>query len=501
MKKSHIVIYVISLVLGLVACAREEATAPTATVLVTAVASPTMSPTPRPTASPTPEPTAIVPAINVSDQPLAGDGRITIDRVLIPQPGWLVLHAERDGQVAEVLGFTNIDAGINDDLVVTIDPLQATPSLAAMLHVDAGEAGSFEFPGPDQPLQQDSTVVMTSFALDFQMTLPTISAADQPVGEDGLVRIESATVPMPGWLLIFADADGAPGPLLGQTPLEEGVNEGVTVSIPWRQATPRLYAALHQDNGRPGRLDYPGEDLPLLAGGLPVVVPFVATLPPDVLVLDQPIVDGSVVIERAISYGPGWLAVHLDEDGQPGLIVGSAPLVDGVNEQVEVKIAVSTATPQLHVRLHQDSEPGNDFNFPASDPPVIYNDQLPPPFTFRTNMGNYLITRDQVISSEGDSPVTVTVPYVVTDVPAWVVIHAYAEGQRGDILGVSPVAPGITRDVPVELSAAQAGDTLHAVLYQDAGTVGEFDFPNGPDIPLQRNRSVIHAPFVLLMAE
>ena len=468
----------------------------------TAGANPTVTPTRRPVATPTPtpEPTPIVPAITASDQSLADDGRVTIDSVIIPEPGWLVIHAERDGQVAEVLGFSAVAAGVNDDVAVTVDPLQATPSLAAMLHVDAGTAGEFEFPGPDQPLQQESAVVMASFALDFQMTLPAVTVADQAVAEDGLIRVESVTVPTPGWLLILAEDENTAGSLLGMAPLAEGVNEGVVVSIPWRQATPRLYAALHQDSGRPGRLDYPGEDLPLLAGGTPVVVPFSVTLPPDVLVLDQPLMEGKVVIERAISYGPGWLAVHRDEDGRPGLIIGSAPLADGVNEQVEVELALSVATPQLHLRLHHDTEPGDGFNFPAADPPVLYDGQLPPPFTFRTNAGNYLVTRDQSLSRDGDSPLTVIIPYVVTDVPTWVVVHAFAEGERGDILGVTPVPPGISRDVPVELSAAQAGDAFHAVLYQDAGTAGQFDFPNGPDTPLQRNRNLVYAPFNLLPA-
>ena len=498
MKRIYFIFCLIFLMFGLLACAREET--PTATRPATAVTSPTTTPTPRPTATPTPtpEPTPIVPAVTASDQPLAADGRVTIDSVVIPEPGWLVVHAERDGQVAEVLAFTAVATGANDDVALTVDPLQATPSLVAMLHLDGGASGEFEFPGPDQPLQQDSAVVMASFALDFEMTLPAVTVADQAVGEDGLIHVDSVTVPTPGWLLILAEDENTAGSLLGLAPLEEGVNESVVVSIPWRQATPRLYAALHQDSGRPGRLDYPGEDLPLLAAGAPVVVPFGVTLPPDVLVLDQPLVEGKVVVERAISYGPGWLAVHRDEDGRPGLIIGSAPLADGVNEQIEVELAVSVATPQLHVRLHHDTEPGNGFNFPAADPPVLYDGQLPLPVTFRTNAGNYVMTRDQPLSRDGDGPATVTIPYVVTDVPAWVVVHAFAEGQRGDILGVSLVPVGISRDVPVELSAAQAGATFHAVLYQDAGTAGQFDFPNGPDTPLQRNRNVIHAPFALL---
>lgn len=507
--KIHAVSCLILLVLGLAACAREGEAVPTATRPATAAASPVATRTPRPTATATltPEPTPVVPAIAVSNQPLADDGRVTIDRVTVTEPGWLVLHAEREGQVAEVLSFTAVDTGANDNIVVTVDPHQVTPSLVAMLHTDAGEPGEFEFPGPDEPLQWDATVVMTSFDLDFQLVMPALTIADQVVGEDGLIRAESATVSKPAWLLIFAEENGAAGPLLGSTHLEEGVNEELVIPIPWRQATPRLFAALHEDSGRPDRLDYPDEDLPMLAAGEPVVVPFQVTLPLDILVLDQPVLAdepgsaGKIVVERVISNGPGWLVVYQDEGGVPGLIIGSAPLDDGLNERVTVEVPALAVTPQLHIRLHRDTEPGDEFDFPAADPPATNAGQMPPPFTFRTNGGNYLITRDQPLSRENDEPVIVTIPFVVTDTPAWVVIYAFAGGQRGDILGVTLVPPGINREVLVELSAAAVGDTLHAVLHLDAGTAEQFDFPGGPDIPLQRNRALIYAPFTLVPAE
>ena len=41
---------------------------------------------------------------------------------------------------------------MNSNVVVEIDAEAATPILHAMLHVDEGEVGTYEFPGPDVPV-------------------------------------------------------------------------------------------------------------------------------------------------------------------------------------------------------------------------------------------------------------------------------------------------------------------------------------------------------------
>ena len=97
---------------------------------------------------------------------------LSIDQVTIAQTGWLVIHAQRDGQVEEVLGFTAVSPGVNVDVSVTVDPLQSSSTLVAMLHNDAGDAGKFEFPGPDIPLQFESAVLSADFEVEFLFDLP-----------------------------------------------------------------------------------------------------------------------------------------------------------------------------------------------------------------------------------------------------------------------------------------------------------------------------------------
>ena len=106
---------------------------------------------------------AVVQSINVSDQDVSG-GVVEIDAVASEGPGWLVIHVTSDGGPGPIIGSAQVEAGETENLKVEIDVQQATEQLFAMLHVDAGQAGEFEFPnGPDVPATQDEAVVNQPF--------------------------------------------------------------------------------------------------------------------------------------------------------------------------------------------------------------------------------------------------------------------------------------------------------------------------------------------------
>lgn len=488
--------------LFLMACRQNDEPDATATVmLTTAVPPPTSTPTATVAITPTstPQPTPVVPYIAVADQSLTDTGILTITSAASPAPGWVVLYTMQEGDLGAVLGYTAVNAGINADLHIQIDPLRATPLLAAILHVDAGVAGEFEFPdGPDEPVQLESGVIAAQFSPEFELSLPVISAADQEILEDGLVHLESVVALAPGWLVLHADAAGTLGPYLGSAPITAGRNENLHIHIPWRQGTTTLYAVIYEDNGRPQQLDLPGDDTPFLANGSPVITPFTVTYPPDLYVLDQPVIDGRFEVERVYSNGPGWLVVYFDNDGVPGLIIGQAPLANGVNEQVVVEVLPAAVTNPLYLRVHEDSEPGDAFDFPRVDPPILYQGRQVLPYSVNIEPGSYLTTRDQALAMGTENGASVIVPLVVVDQPAWVAVHADVSGQLGEILGVAPLQPGINREVVVEIEAESATVMLHAALYIDAGQIGDFEYPGGADTPVQRNRRTLSVPFMVL---
>lgn len=498
-------LFILIILFFLAACRQTTADRPTPTVPAppTATLPPaaTQTPVPTSTAPPTPtiNPTPVIPHISVNDQVLTDEGQVTIASVLSPQPGWLAIHTLPGDELGDLLGYTAVQPGSNTNLTIRIDPLAATPTLAAVLHVDQGVPGEFEFPdGADVPLMFESGVIAQTFNPQFQLSLPVIAVNDQEILEDGLVHLEKVVALTPGWLIIQADADGQPGAYLGSTPLTAGANENLTVHIPWQQGTTILHAVIYADNGRARQLELPDIDVPFQVNGQPVVAPFQVSYPPDLYVLDQPIVDGEFQVERVTSNGPGWLVVYYDDGGQPGLIIGYAALKDGVNEHVAVRVLHTAVTNPLHIRLHEDTEPGDAFDFPRVDPPIVYQGRQWLPYSFNTEPGSYIITRDQAPQETADAKQQIIIPYAIVEQPSWVAIHANANGTPGEILGVAPLRAGLNREIVVEIDPAAATETLHAALYTDNGETGVFEFPNGADSPIQRNRRVLSAPFVLL---
>lgn len=489
------------LLLFLSACSRDNGADSTSTPTVEPTASPTVqavaTATSRPTATPEPTPEPIIPSISVAEQPLDEDGQLTIDLVVAPGAGWLVIYSDDEGEPGAILGYSAVVEGENEDVGVTVEPLQATELLHAGLHADGGEPAAFEFPGPDSPIRFESEAVTASFEVELQAIVPALEVSDQEIGEDGLVTVDRAIMAEPGWLALHVDEDGQPGEMLNFVPVMRGENRNVTIPVNWREATTVLYAVLYQDTGQSGQFEHPDSDPQVVVNDEPVAAAFNVILPLDVFVLDQPVIDGTVVVERVSSNENGWLAVYSDADGALANIIGFAPISSGINHQVVISVTESAVTPQLHLMVHQDAEPLGEFGFPVSDPLAMYQDQIPNPVTFQTDSGNYVISRDQELSGTN----TIVVPFVVVDTDSWAVVRNDSEGEPNEIIGMTWVPAGLNRDIVVDIDPELATNTLHVILHLDAARPQEFDYPDGIDIPLQRSRNVIRAPFMLLVGE
>jgi hypothetical protein len=461
------------------------------TVVETAV-EPTATPPPPP--APTATEQALVPAVSVTDQVLEDDGQLVISQVVAAEAGWVVVYTDAAGSPGEVLGYTAVDQGQNEDIAVQIEALLATETLHVLLHTDAGDSGVFDYPGPDNPVNGADGAIEAMFVVDRRTTIPTIAVDDQELTEDGLVVIASVVSKGPGWLVLYSDEAGQPGRMMGYLPVESGTTENLSIAINWREATPTLYAALYEDAGQEAVFEVPDPDERVMMNSEPLLVSFVIGLPPDVFVLNQPVVNNKIVVERATSQGPGWLVVYRDEEGQTGNIIGFAPLEDGVNELIEVDILTSDVSAVLHIIIHEDDGTLGEFDFPAGDGPMRFNGQLPiNPFDFRTDTGNYLILEDQPLSAAN----TITISLVVVDVDAWVTIHTNSAEQQGQVIGQLWLPAGLYRDVVIELDPELTTITMYVVLHLDTGQPEVFEYPDGVDIPLQRNRNFIQVPFTM----
>jgi hypothetical protein len=457
------------------------------------IATPSRTPEPTPTATPTPEPTPVSPSVTIADQTLDESGVLIADEVTLPAPGWLAIYRVIDGEPDEIIGHQPLAAGVHENVEVTVDIAAATEPLLAGVHMDVGSEGVFDYPGEDEPFPGEPEA---EFVVELAMPRPQVEVTEQAIGENGVLRLARVELLEPTWVLIHVDEDGGIGPVVGGIFLEPGIYENVPLTIDWRHSTPTLFAVLHEDSGEARVLEYPGGDAPILHNGQPIVAAFKASYPPEVLVYDQPIIDGAITVERAISNGPGWVVIYNESDGQPGFIIGSAPLEDGLNEQVTVALEESVITPQLFARLHEDTQAGDAFNFPAQDPAVRHDNRLPRATAFQTDVTAHAMVRDQRLGDDN----SLNVAFIVSAMDAWAAIYADSAGQPGELLGRAWIPAGINRDVIIEVDPAPEAGIVHLVLYEDLGQPEEFEVP-GIDLVLDNNDNrPVRIPFTILPA-
>ncbi len=312
-------------------------------------------------------------------------GHITIASVTAQVPGWLVVHAlNPEGfRPGPVLGETWVDAGTTVDVQVDLEG-EITDVLWPMLHVDTGEAGVYEFgsvEGADVPVVVDGRVA--TFPI---WTVPHMRVSDQPImhGENrpdggGMMTptlvADSALSEGPGWLVVHADNDGAPGPVLGFSPVEAGLNTDVAVELDADGLTPTLWPMLHVDTGEAGVYEFgqvEGADGPVRVNDAVLTFPINAA---PAIVYEGSIDEmGTLTVAEAVIDAPGWLVIHANADGAPGPVLGATPLLHGVNTNVAVQVDPDAAGDQVFPMLHYDTGEAGVYEFgqvEGADPPVF----------------------------------------------------------------------------------------------------------------------------------
>ena len=113
------------------------------------------------------------------------DGAVTIAQATVEGPAWAVIHADADGKPGPVIGYAPLAEGVNENVAVEIDSDAATPIMHAMLHVDEGEVGTFEFPGPDGPVKIGDAIVMARFSASPVVEAEAATDAPESVPDTG----------------------------------------------------------------------------------------------------------------------------------------------------------------------------------------------------------------------------------------------------------------------------------------------------------------------------
>lgn len=97
-----------------------------------------------------------------------------------------------------------------------------------------------------------------------------------------------------------------------------------------------------------------------------------------------------------------------------------------------------------------------------------------------------------IVKDQNYDGTTVIVADVVSQGQGWMVIHNQVNGAMGAPIGYTQVNSGDNKNVVVKIDPAQVSPVMYAMLHQDAGVVGKYEFP-GPDVPVMVN-GVMLAP-------
>jgi hypothetical protein len=321
--------------------------------------------------------------LDATDQKLNGS-TVTVRAAAMADGGFVVIHSGAEGRPGPVLGYAAIPAGTSTDVSIELSG-DITPIVWPMLHVDDNTIGAYEFgsvEGADAPVRVGGAVA--TFAI---WTVNHIRVNDQIVlygdnspmaGAAGemtpTVRAKSVLSEGPGILVVHADDNGSAGAILGATFVNDGLTENVEVQLDASAGiTPVVWPMLHVDAGTVGVYD--GLEVDGLASNLAVSdVTFPINIAPALVMSDQALTDGALVITNALMDVPGWIAIHTDNNGQPGPVIATAQLHPGANWNVVIPVDAAAAGGRVFPMLHYDTGEAGTYEFgtvEGADGPVF----------------------------------------------------------------------------------------------------------------------------------
>ncbi|MBZ0289443.1 MAG: hypothetical protein K8I30_17615, partial [Anaerolineae bacterium] len=171
-------------------------------------------------------------------------------------------------------------------------------------------------------------------------------------------------------VVIHANDNGNAGAILGATFVPDGLSTNITVELDTTaDITPVVWPMLHIDAGTVGTYD--GLDVDTVATANGEAVTFQSNIAPALVVKDQVLtMDGDaafVEIENALIDGPGWIAIHADNNGQPGEVIGTALLHSGANWHVKIPVDAAKAGTKVFPMLHYDDNTMGTYEFGSVD--------------------------------------------------------------------------------------------------------------------------------------
>lgn len=92
--------------------------------------------------------------------------------------------------------------------------------------------------------------------------------------------------------------------------------------------------------------------------------------PTSIIVHDQEIVNGELLIDRAEFSQDVWVVVQADNNGQPGTVVGRSTYSGKILSNLKIVLASDTNSPVLHISLRADNGSKGQFE-PAGEDKLL----------------------------------------------------------------------------------------------------------------------------------
>jgi len=439
----------------------------------------------------------------VVDGQIVVDDTVRITEVVSNDAGFIVIHSVDDeGGFGDVIGHAPVGAGVNYNVVVDIDPTNATDTLFAMLHTDDNVVGTYEFGSTDDA---DGPVIVNEQLIAPTFNVEVLSASDQFV--DDIVVIDSITVSTDGFVVVHADnGDGAPGDVIGVTSVVAGISTNVVVELD-NIPSEVVFPMLHVDTESLGEYEFgtvEGADAPVVIDGTVATTPIWTV--PHMRISDQTVVSSDIsdamgsmlLVKSVLSDGPGFVVIHADDgEGAPGEVIGFAGIDDGLTTDLTVNID-GTPTPILFPMLHVDTGTIGEYEFGTVD-------GADGPTTVDNNVVVFAIDAAPSIKFDGILQGNIlTVEKAVINNDGWLVIHAdNGDGAPGDVIGVKRIRQGVNFDISIELDDEMITESVFPMLHYDTNEIGTYEFGtvDDADLPITVNDIVVVGELVPIVIE
>lgn len=194
-----------------------------------------------------------------------GAQELVVDRVLVPEDAFVVVHLDDGGKPGMRVGLQPIDKGESTNVRVKLEDV-TSPKVIVAIHADRAEDDELDFDmmaptmSSDRPFFVDErelaqVVTVREFGVKAEPGTASVSAAAQPGATDS-ITVGEAVAPTDAWVVVHLDDDGAPGARVGLQHIAAGTNQNVVVKLDPVPLTDKLLVAIHADRGQANLFEF-----------------------------------------------------------------------------------------------------------------------------------------------------------------------------------------------------------------------------------------------------